>query len=83
MEKEKNIKTEGTMKKKKQYIAPEIRVIEIEQGCIMNQSWKIFDDDENGNPSLDDSGHVIEGDLPGTSTNPSKDSNPFSGDWEL
>ena len=79
MEKEKNIKTEGTMKKKKKYVAPEIRVIEIEQGCIMNQSWRVYDNDDN----LDDSGHVIEGDLPGTSTNPSKDSNPFSGDWEL
>ena len=67
------------MKKKKQYVAPDIKVIEIEQGCIMNQSWRVYDNDDN----LDDSGHVIEGDLPGTSTNPSKDSNPFSGDWEL
>ena len=79
MEKEKNIKTEGTMKKKKQYVAPEIKVIEMERGNIMNQSWRVYDNDGN----LDDSGHVIEGDLPGTNTNPSKDSNPFSGDWEL
>ena len=79
MEKEKNIKTEGTMKKKKPYVAPEIKVIEMERGNIMNQSWRVYDNDGN----LDDSGHVIEGDLPGTNTNPSKDSNPFSGDWEL
>ena len=79
MEKEKNIKTEGTMKRKKTYIAPEIKVIEMERGSIMNQSWRVYDNDGN----LDDSGHVIEGDLPGTNTNPSKDSNPFSGDWEL
>lgn len=71
------------MKKKKQYVAPDIKVIEIEQESIMNQSWRVYDNDGN----LDDSGHVIEGDLPGTKTdpdqNPSKGGNPFSGDWEL
>lgn len=77
MEKE-NKEMENVMKKKP-YIAPDIKVVKIEQENIMTQSWRVYD----GNGNLDDKGTVIEGDLPGTNTNPAKGANPFSGDWEL
>lgn len=76
---EKENKEMENVVKKKPYTVPDIKVVKMEQESIMAQSWRVYDD--NGN--LDDKGTVIEGDRPGNNTNPAKDANPFSGDWEL
>lgn len=70
-------KKNNTMKKKP-YIAPEIKVVEIEHENIMDHpgSWVMYD--ENGN--IIDKGNTYEGN---PDMNDAKESNPFSGEWEL
>jgi hypothetical protein len=76
----KTTKEEKTMKKKKPYIAPEIKIIPMDIENLMGNptSWNVYD--ENGNPT-GDGGSVIEGN-PGEKPGGAKE-NPFSGPWEL
>lgn len=74
MEHESKTNEDKTMKQKKTYIAPRIKIIPMEQHLMLEASTWDGGDGQGG--------HIIEDDPPIKKSGNSKDA-PYSGDWEL